>query len=104
MVYDGYGNIVSKNGIAYTYGDPAWKDLLTAYNGQPITYDKQGNPTTYLGHTLAWEKGRQLKSFDGNTYTYCFVRCGIQKHTGHPMRFISKLGVFVFHILPRNVV
>ena len=69
-VYDGYGNIVSKNGIAYTYGDPAWKDLLTAYNGQPITYDKQGNPTTYLGHTLAWEKGRQLKSFDTNTYTY----------------------------------
>lgn len=24
----------------------------------------------YLGHTLTWEKGRQLKSFDGNTYTY----------------------------------
>ncbi len=70
MVYDGYGNIVSKNGIAYTYGDPAWKDLLTAYNGQPISYDAQGNPTTYLGHTLAWEKGRQLKSFDTNTYTY----------------------------------
>ena len=22
----------------------------------------------------------------------------MQKHTGHPMRFISKLGVFVFHI------
>ncbi len=22
------------------------------------------------GHTLAWEKGRQLKSFDSNTYTY----------------------------------
>ena len=30
----------------------------------------QGDPTSYLGHTLAWEKGRQLKSFDGNTYTY----------------------------------
>ena len=70
MVYDSCGNIVSKNGIAYSYGDPAWKDILTAYNGQPITYDKQGNPTTYLGHTLAWEKGRQLKSFDTNTYTY----------------------------------
>ena len=28
------------------------------------------NPTTYLGHTLTWEKGRQLKSFDSNTYTY----------------------------------
>ena len=44
--------------------------MLTAYNGQPITYDAQGNPTTYLGHTLAWEKGRQLKSFDNIAYTY----------------------------------
>ena len=33
-------------------------------------YDAQGNPTSYLGHTLTWEKGRQLKSFDTNTYTY----------------------------------
>ena len=29
-----------------------------------------GNPTSYLGRTLTWEKGRQLKSFDTNTYTY----------------------------------
>ena len=64
------GNIASKNGTVYTYGDAVWKDLLTAYNGQPITYDAQGNPTTYLGHTLAWEKGRQLKSFDNIAYTY----------------------------------
>ncbi len=35
-----------------------------------ITYDAQGNPTSYLGHTLTWEKGRQLKKFDGNIYTY----------------------------------
>ena len=27
-------------------------------------------PLTYFGHTLTWEKGRQLKSFDTNTYTY----------------------------------
>ena len=27
-------------------------------------------PTNYLGHTLTWEKGRQLKSYDSNTYTY----------------------------------
>ena len=70
MKYDNYGNIVEKNGKAYTYGNATWKDLLTAYNGQTITYDAQGNPLTYLGHTLTWEKGRQLKSFDGNTYTY----------------------------------
>ena len=30
----------------------------------------QGNPTSYLGHTLVWEKGRQLKSYDNITYTY----------------------------------
>ena len=30
----------------------------------------EGNPTSYLGHTLTWEKGRQLKSYDSNTYTY----------------------------------
>ena len=69
MTYDNYGNIVQKNGIAYTY-DSTWKDLLTSYNGQSITYDKQGNPTNYLGHALTWEKGRQLKSFDGHTYIY----------------------------------
>ena len=70
MTYDNYGNIRTKNGVAYTYGDEKWKDLLTSYNGQSIAYDAQGNPTSYLGHTLTWEKGRQLKSFDGNTYTY----------------------------------
>ena len=70
MTYDNYGNIAAKNGIAYTYGDSAWKDLLTKVGDQTITYDAQGNPTSYLGHTLTWEKGRQLKSFDSNTYTY----------------------------------
>ena len=70
MEYDNYGNITKKNGKTYTYGDATWKDLLTSYNGQAIEYDAQGNPISYLGHTLTWEKGRQLKSFDNNTYTY----------------------------------
>ena len=70
MTYDRYGNIASKNGVVYTYGDGNWKDLLTGYGEQTITYDAQGNPLSYLGHTLTWEKGRQLKSFDNNTYTY----------------------------------
>ena len=70
MVYDNYGNIVSKNGKTYTYGDEKWKDLLTKVGDTTITYDAQGNPTSYLGHTLTWEKGRQLKSFDNTQYTY----------------------------------
>jgi len=87
MEYDNYGNIKTKNGKAYTYGDGDWHDLLTAYDGQTITYDAQGNPTSYLGHTLEWEKGRQLKSFkkkgtseaEGTiSYTYTYNANGIR--------------------------
>ena len=74
MTYDAYGNILTKNGKVYTYGDTAWKDKLTAYNGENITYDAQGNPLNYLGSTLTWEKGRQLKSLVNSevscAYTY----------------------------------
>ncbi len=69
MVYDNYGNILQKNGIRYTYSE-GWNDRLAFYDGVQITYDAQGNPVNYLGHTLIWEKGRQLKSFDGISYTY----------------------------------
>lgn len=70
MTYDNYGNILTKNGITYTYGDAVWKDKLTKVGNQEIVYDAQGNPISYLGHTLTWEKGRQLKSFDNIQYTY----------------------------------
>ena len=70
MTYDGYGNILSKNGKSYTYGDTVWKDKLTGFGNASITYDAQGNPINYLGHTLTWEKGRQLKSFDGIEFSY----------------------------------
>ena len=72
MEYDNYGNIKTKNGIAYTY-DNTWKDLLLQVgtgDNSTISYDDQGNPLTYLGHTLTWEKGRQLKKFDNIEYTY----------------------------------
>ena len=80
--YDNYGNITAKGEvdesgeiasatkISYEYGNGTWRDLLTSYNGQTITYDAQGNPTSYLGHTLTWEKERQLKKFDNIEYTY----------------------------------
>ena len=59
MEYDTGGNILTKttypytNGsldgltgevVSYTYGNTNWKDLLTAYNGNNITYDTIGNP------------------------------------------------------------
>ena len=73
MTYDNYGNITEKNGVVYQYGNAVWKDLLTQVGtgaNSTIAYDANGNPTTYLGHTLTWEKGRQLKKFDNIEYTY----------------------------------
>ena len=87
MTYDNgdgkgnYGNILSKNGITYTYGDEHWKDLLTGYGDKTITYDTQGNPINYLGHTLTWEKGRQLKQFtksDETVIDYTYNANGIR--------------------------
>ena len=73
MTYDNYGNILSKttNDVTKTYEyNCTWKDKLTAVDGVPIVYDNLGNPISYLGHNLTWEKGHQLNSFDNNTYTY----------------------------------
>ena len=73
--YDLGGNILSKTEydyadgqtsnpvtVSYTYGDAAWRDLLTAYNGEAITYDGIGNPTSYRGWGMTWQGGRQLAS------------------------------------------
>ena len=59
----------------YTYGDSNWKDKLTAYNGNTISYDAIGNPLSYYnGFTFTWQKGRQLASATNGTtsvtYTY----------------------------------
>ena len=60
----------------YTYGNSEWKDLLTAYNGETITYDNIGNPLTYRnGLNFTWQNGRQLANISQNgnavaTYGY----------------------------------
>ena len=83
--YDAGGNLVSvqKNGEvikSYTYGDASWKDLLTAFNGQSITYDAIGNPLSYRGMTLSWEGGRRLASVskEGLSASYVYNAGGIR--------------------------
>ena len=57
----------------YTYGNNYWKDQLTAYNGNQITYDANGNPlTNYDGFTFAWN-GRQLVRATNSAYTVTFT-------------------------------
>ncbi len=83
-VYDKGGNITEVKHLekgeyaetdTYTYGKATWKDLLTAYNGNEITYDEIGNPLTYYNGTeFNWTMGRRLESAKnsiGNiSYTY----------------------------------
>ncbi len=65
----------------YNYGNSSWTDLLTSYNGQNITYDAIGNPTSYLGYTLKWN-GRQLSALSGNgtTASYKYDADGLRSY------------------------
>jgi len=56
----------------YAYGDSEWHDLLTSYNGSPITYDMIGNPLSYRGWTMDWQAGRQLCSMSKNSTSLSF--------------------------------
>ena len=86
--YDNGGNILSRTEYAcsssgtvsgsgtttsYTYGDAEWGDLLTAYDGEEITYDGIGNPLSYRGWTMNWQGGRQLSSMTKGSDTLSFA-------------------------------
>ena len=86
--YDNGGNILSRTeytcsssgtvsgsgtATSYTYGDAEWGDLLTAYNGEEITYDGIGNPLSYRGWAMSWQGGRQLASMAKGSNTLNFV-------------------------------
>ena len=92
--YDAGGNITSKKIYAYTtgsldgktatetvnytYGNDAWKDELTAYNGERIEYDEIGNPELYRGWGMTWQ-GRQLvKAEKDKTLTFTYDSEGIR--------------------------
>ena len=84
--YDADGNLVSRNYYTfddfgpvleetdtYTYASSGWKDLLVAYNGEPITYDAIGNPLSYYGgRSFTWE-GRELQTFTNGSSTASYV-------------------------------
>ena len=80
IVYDNYGNIQRMESYSlgtnwapiklletrtYSYGDTNWKDKLTEFDGDSITYDKNGNPLTYRDDmTFEWENGRIIKNIN----------------------------------------
>ena len=94
FTYDAGGNILEKKTYAYsigtlgtlidtktyTYATTGWKDRLTSFDGETITYDALGNPTVYRGHALTWKYIRQLASYD--TLTFDYDASGIRTRKG----------------------
>lgn len=92
--YDNAGNLtswviqdnsgtVTKVSHTYSYDDAGWLDLLTAFDGETITYDGAGNPLSYYNgsrYTFTWQNGRQLASTNvgGVTYNYQYDAGGIR--------------------------
>ena len=104
--YDTAGNLLTvsqKKGDTttllqtYTYGDAQWHDLLTAVNGQAITYDASGNPLSYGGWSFGWQNGRQLKTAsktsDGKTETleYAYDADGIRTSKTYTVETFTQL-------------
>ena len=86
--YDAGGNMVGQQEYPYSvsgnleagmtgfatfsYGNSVWKDLLTVYKGQSITYDQIGNPLAYRdGMTMTWDC-RQLKTLNKTGLSMAF--------------------------------
>ena len=89
--YDNYGNILSKstyklntttliNTDTYTYDNANYKDQLTKFNNDTITYDGIGNPLK-IGNTIYnWSNGRELQSISNTNLnvSYKYDRNGIR--------------------------
>ena len=67
--YDNNGNILTKsvNGVVTSYAYEEGTDRLTSYGAETIGYDGMGNPKSYRGSELTWEKGRRLTSIEDET-------------------------------------
>ncbi len=56
---------------SHTYGDSTWRDRLTEFNGNAISYDAIGNPTSIGTANLTWQ-GRTLTQYSDGTDTYSY--------------------------------
>lgn len=74
LTWGSLDGVTATKTVNYGYDDTNWKDKLTSYDGQAITYDEIGNPLSYRGYALTWQNGRQLATLSGNgvtaSYTY----------------------------------
>ncbi len=80
--YDNCGNILCKRQTAFTLKENAEEceftqtrygyegDKLLTFGGEVCEYDEIGNPILYRGKVAEWEKGRQLRAYNGTRFAY----------------------------------
>ena len=94
--YDNDGNITEKKEYYYHIEDLSsslhvvthqyiydtnYPNRLISYDNESITYDNLGNPLTYRGATLSWERGTLLSSYakDGTIINISYDGFGLLK-------------------------
>lgn len=82
--YDAGGNILLKKAYkysleerlysptvtSYTYAPRGNKDQLINFNGEAISYDVMGRPTSIGSHALTWNRKGELIAYDDVAYAY----------------------------------
>ena len=99
FAYDTAGNLLAKKTFAYTtgplgaaldtkvysYASCGWRDRLTGFGGDVISYDALGNPTVYRGHALIWGRVRLLLGYrldEDSLLTFAYDADGIRVKKG----------------------
>ena len=94
--YDAAGNILNSTkgteNHTYTYGNTDWVDLLTAYDGEGITYDAIGNPISYYNGTrwaFTWQNGKRLATASNGTTNLSFAYDGSGMRTAKTVNGVT---------------
>jgi YD repeat-containing protein len=67
--YNTIGNIMSRNGADYLYGDPAHAHAVTFVGTKVFAYDANGNMTVRGTQSLVWDVENRLTSVSDNGTT-----------------------------------
>lgn len=94
--------------INYIYADE-WRDRMTGYDGQTVTYDAAGNPVTFLGKQMTWFRDQRLQSIEDSTtdVTYSYDEDGfrtkkIDHKAGTTTEYVSDGSLILWEITKNN--
>ena len=94
--YDVNGDILSKDSydyttgsnilgspndtVSYSYTDSNWKNGVTQFGNDTISYDANGNPTSYRGKSMTWDRNRLMSLEERNIETtFAYGENGLRK-------------------------